>query len=111
GQALRDTPGSATGPANQSATTNAPDLATKDASTDSNIVPNDRIPVHVTRPSPGFFAKVFGITSVQVGATATAQTEGMSAAKYVAPIAVKNTHPMLAGPGRPCFGSDNETTI
>ena len=53
----------------------------------------------------------YGIDSVDVGAHATAQTEGMSAAKYVAPIAVKNTHPMLAGGGCPCFGQQNETTI
>jgi Flp pilus assembly protein TadG len=110
-QALPDTPGSATSLANQYATTNTPDLATKDVSISSNIVPNDRISVHVTRPSPGFFARVLGIDSVQVGATAVAQSEGMAQARYVAPITVKNTHPMLAGPGCPCFGPDNETTL
>ena len=110
-QALPDNPGNAPGLANQYAADNAPDLATNDVSVSSNIVPNDRITVHVTRPAPGFFAKLFGIDSVQVGARATAQTEGMSSAKYVAPIAVKNTHPMLAGPGCPCFGQSNETTI
>jgi Flp pilus assembly protein TadG len=110
-QALPDAPGSATGLANQYATTNSPDLATKDVSISSNIVPNDRILVHVTRPAPGFFAKVFGISSVQVGATATAQTEGMAQAKYVAPITVKNTHPKLSGSGCPCFGPGNETTL
>jgi Flp pilus assembly protein TadG len=110
-QALPDTPGSATSLANQYATTNTPDLATKDVSISSNIVPNDRISVHVTRPSPGFFARVLGIDSVQVGATAAAQSEGMAQARYVAPITVKNTHPMLAGPGCPCFGPDNETTL
>jgi Flp pilus assembly protein TadG len=110
-QALPGAPGSATGLANQYATTNSPDLATKDVSISSNITPNDRIQVHVTRPSPGFFAKVFGINSVQVGATATAQTEGMSSARYVAPITVKNTHPMLAGSGCPCFGPGNDTML
>jgi Flp pilus assembly protein TadG len=110
-QALPDTPGSATGLANQYATTNAPDLATKDVSISSNITPNDRIQVHVTRPAPGFFARVLGIDSVQVGATASAQSEGMAQARYVAPITVKNTHPMLGGPGCPCYGPDNETTL
>ena len=110
-QALPDTPANAPALANQYATANAPDLATKDVSISSNIVPNDRISVHVTRPSPGFFAKLFGIDSVQVGATATAQTEGMTSARYVAPITVKNTHPMLAGAGCPCFGPENETTL
>ena len=108
-QALPDTAGSASGLANQYATANAPDLASADFSISSNIVPNDRITVHVTRPAPGFFAKVFGINSVQVGATATAQTEGMSQAKYVAPIVVNKQHPLLAGAGCPCL--DQKTTI
>jgi Flp pilus assembly protein TadG len=110
-QALPDDPSGASSLANDYAGRNASDLATKDVSVGSNIVPNDRITVHVTRPSPGFFAKLFGIDSVNVGATATAQSEGMAQAKYVAPIAVKNTHPMLAGAGCPCFGPQNETTI
>ena len=110
-QALPDTPSSATSMAQDYATKNVPDLATKDVSVSSNIVPNDRISVHVTRPSPGFFAKLFGVDSVQVGATAVAQSEGMAQAKYVAPITVRNTHPMLSGAGCPCYGPDNETTI
>jgi len=110
-QALPDTPGNATSLATDYAAKNTPDLATDDVSLSTNIVPNDRISIHVTRPAPGFFAKLFGIDSVDVGARATAQTEGMRSAKYVAPIAVKNTHPMLAGSGCPCFGQSNETTI
>jgi len=110
-QALPDAPSSGTSLAQTYATKNVPDLATKDVSVSSNIVPNDRITVHVTRPSPGFFAKLLGVDSVQVGATATAQSEGMAQARYVAPITVRNTHPMLAGPGCPCYGPDNETSI
>jgi Flp pilus assembly protein TadG len=110
-QALPDTPGSATGLAQQYAKQNAADLSSADYSISSNIVPNDRITVHVTRSAPGFFSKLFGVNSVQVGATATAQTEGMAQARYVAPITVRNTHPMLAGPGCPCFGPTNETTL
>jgi Flp pilus assembly protein TadG len=110
-QALPDTPSSATSLAQTYATKNVPDLATNDVSVSSNIVPNDRVTVHVTRPSPGFFAKLFGVDSVQVGATATAQSEGMAQAKYVAPITVRNTHPMLSGVGCPCYGPGNETTL
>ncbi|HEX6699971.1 MAG TPA: pilus assembly protein TadG-related protein [Gaiellaceae bacterium] len=110
-QSLPDNPGNASGLAASYANKNTPDLATSDYSISSNIVPNDRITVRITRPSPGFFAKLFGIDSVDVGARATAQTEGMASAKYVAPIAVKNTHPMLSGAGCPCFGQQNETTI
>src|SRR5436190_9063812 len=110
-QALPDTPSSASGLAGQYAQKNASDLATADYSVGSNIVPNDQITVHITRPAPGFFAKLFGIDSVNVGATATAESEGMAQARYVAPITVRNTHPMLAGPGCPCYGPDNETSI
>jgi len=110
-QALPDTPGNATTLANDYATKNASDLATKDVSLSTNLVPNDRITVHVTRPSPGFFSRLLGIDSVQVGATATAQSEGMAQARYVAPITVRNTHPMLGGPGCPCYGPGNETTL
>jgi Flp pilus assembly protein TadG len=110
-QALPDTPTSATSLASDYATKNASDLATKDVSLSTNLVPNDRITVHVTRPSPGFFSRLLGIDSVQVGATATAQSEGMAQARYVAPITVRNTHPMLAGPGCPCYGPENETTL
>jgi len=110
-QALPDTPSSASGLAGQYAQKNASDLATADYSVGSNIVPNDQITVHITRPAPGFFAKLFGIDSVNVGATATAESEGMAQARYVAPITVRNTHPMLAGPGCPCYGPQNETTL
>jgi len=110
-QALPDTPGNASGIAGQYATKNAPDLASADYSVSSNIVPNDRMTVHVTRPAPGFFAKLFGVDSVQVGANASAQSEGMEKARWVAPITVRNTHPMLAGAGCPCYGPENETTL
>ena len=65
----------------------------------------------MTRTTPGFFAEVFGIDSVRVGATAIAQAKMMAKAKHVAPITVRNTHPMLGGSGCPCFGPGNETTI
>jgi Flp pilus assembly protein TadG len=110
-QALPNRPGDASGLAQQYATKNASDLSSADYSIESDLAPNDRITVHVTRNAPGFFAKVFGIASVQVGSTATAQAKMMAQAKHVAPIAVKNTHPMLAGNGCPCFGPGNETTI
>ena len=110
-QALPNRPGDASGLAQQYATKNASNLASADYSIGSDLAPNDQITVHVTRNAPGLFAKVFGINSVQVGATATAQAKMMAQARYVAPIAVQNTHPMLAGPGCPCFGPGNETTL
>src|ERR671934_2817213 len=110
-QALPNSPGDASGLAQQYATKNASDLSSADYSIGSNLAPNDRITVHVARNAPGFFAKIFGIDSVHVGATATAEAKMMAQARHVAPITIKNTEPMLAGSGCPCFGPGNETTL
>jgi Flp pilus assembly protein TadG len=110
-QALPNRPGDATGLAQEYAGKNASDLSSAEYSIGTDLVANDRITVHVTRNAPGFFAKVFGIDSVRVGGTATAQAKMMAQAKYVAPIAVKDTQPMLAGPGCPCFGPGYQTTL
>lgn len=58
-------------------------------------MPNDTVAVKVTRPAPGFFAKVFGITSVNVTGRATARAYRVSSARYVAPIVVHYKHPLL----------------
>ena len=110
-QALPNGPGNASGLAQEYATKNASELASADYSIGSDLVTNDRITVHVTRNAPGFFAKIFGIDSVHVGATGIAQAKMMAQARHVAPITVKNTEPMLGGPGCPCLGPGNETTI
>src|SRR5919198_979997 len=110
-QALPNSPGDASGLAQRYATENASDLASADYSIGSDLVPNDRITVHVSRNAPGFFAKIFGIDSVHVGATGIAQAKMMAQARHVAPITVKNTEPMLGGPGCPCLGPGNETTL
>lgn len=73
---------------------------------------NDSVSVHVQRDAPGFFAKLFGVDSVTVGARATARAAGLDQAKYVAPIVVNVKHPKLNcgmdhGKPVPCF---NETT-
>jgi hypothetical protein len=65
----------------------------------------------VQKPAEGFFSKVFGIDTVDEGASASARVDGMKSALYVAPIVVNKLHPMLAGAGCPCFGPTNETTI
>jgi Flp pilus assembly protein TadG len=110
-QALPNSPGNASALAQQYATKNASDLSSAEYSIGSDLVPNDRITVHVTRDAPGFFAKIFGIDSVHVGATAIAQAKMMAQARHVAPITVKNTEPMLGGPGCPCLGPANRTTL
>ena len=110
-QVLPNRPGDASALAQQYAAKNASDLSSAEYSLGSNLAPNDRITVHVARNAPGFFAKIFGIDSVHVGATATAEAKMMAQARHVAPITIKNTEPMLAGSGCPCFGPGNETTL
>ena len=59
------------------------------------ITGNDTITVSVKRTAPGFFSKIFGLKSVNVGATATARSEAVAQARYVAPITVHYKHPLL----------------
>ena len=73
--------------------------------------PNDTITVDANRNTQTFFAKTFGISSVSVKAHAVATANLLGEAQYVAPIVVNKNHPKLAGPGCPCFGSTNLTTL
>jgi hypothetical protein len=61
----------------------------------SRWMPNDTVAVKVRRPAPGFFAKLFGIGSVNVTGNATARAFNVSSARYVAPIVVHYKHPLL----------------
>jgi Flp pilus assembly protein TadG len=110
-QVLPDDPGQASALASQYADKNQPSLAGMTVGFSSEITSNDTIKVHVQKPAEGFFSKVFGIDTVQEGASASARVDGMKSALYVAPIVVNKLHPMLAGPGCPCFGPTNRTTI
>ena len=69
----------------------------------TNTFPNDTISVRAERVAPGFLSRVLGIASVNVKADATARAWNLGSAKYAAPFAVDRQHPMLAGPGCPCF--------
>jgi hypothetical protein len=71
----------------------------------------DTIEVEVRRDAPGFFAKLFGIDSVNVGAKATALSSGVGAARWVAPIVVNEKHPMLNCNPQPCFGRMTEIEL
>ena len=110
-QELPSSTGNATAFAEQYAHKNTKQLGKVEISFSTKFESNDTIRVHVSKPAPGFFAKVFGVNSVDMGATAVARTGGMQAAKYVAPIVVKATHPMLNNCSGPCFGPGNQTTI
>ena len=78
----------------------------------SSLGVNDTITVHLTRPAPGVFTKLFGVNSVTVGAHATARASLMQQAQYIAPIGVNLKHPKLKGTvSCPCFGIGNPTTL
>jgi Flp pilus assembly protein TadG len=78
-------------------------LAGADITFSSQITPNDTISVRVKRTSPSFFSKIFGLTSANVSATATARVDGIAAARYVAPITVPISQSQLGGSSCPCF--------
>jgi hypothetical protein len=102
-QALPNT-GNASTLAQQYATKNG-GLGTGRVTFTTKITSNDTVTVSVKRTAPGFFAKMFGIRSVNVGATATARSEAVSQARYVAPITVHYKHPLLN-----CSGGGNNIT-
>jgi hypothetical protein len=73
------------------------------------LQPDDTVTVTIRRPAPGFFANVLGVGPATVQAKAAARA-GLPISVYgAAPIVVSKQHPLLAGPGCPCF--NQETTI
>ncbi len=69
-------------------------------------VPNDTIEVTAERPTPGFFAKMFGLDSVQVRAKAVARAGAPNQARWAAPIGVDVKHPLLQCTPLPCFNQN-----
>jgi Putative Flp pilus-assembly TadE/G-like len=105
-QSLPASPPAAVSDAVGAGTSNGGGVAAAAITISSNVVTNDTIKLKVSRKAPGFFAQVFGVASVDVGASAAARSFKLGEAKYVAPIAVNIKHPMLSGPGCPdsCYG-------
>ena len=75
----------------------------------TKVLPGDTIQVHAKKPMPGFFSKLFGLNSVNVGAKAKARTGTMTSAKWAAPVAVDERHEKLQCKPTPCFGE--QTTL
>ena len=73
------------------------------------ITGEDTIAVSATKPAPGIFASLFGLDSLDVAARAKARSGVPGEARWAAPIVVDEKHPMLSGPGCPCF--DQETQL
>ena len=113
-QALPEDPGRADALAAEYLTKNRG--GTPEVTYSSEFTTNDTVKVHVSRTAPGFFAKIFGIDSVDVGASAVARASGLEAARWVAPITVNIAHPKLNcgelhGKPVPCFGDATELTL
>jgi len=64
-------------------------------SVSTKLISNDSLKVTGERDAPGFFTKLFGIDSVTVNGNARARTGVLNNAKWAAPIAVDEQHPML----------------
>jgi hypothetical protein len=68
----------------------------------SKNLTNDTITVKVKRAEPGFFSKVFGINSVDIGSRAVARSGVLAAAQYAAPFAIDKEQPELKCTPIPC---------
>lgn len=108
-QALPDSPDEARALAQQYAAKNGIDAPAIGFSSSGGRV--DTIHVDVRRDTPGFFAKVFGIDAVNVGAKAAAKAFVPGAVRWVAPITVNYLHPMLNCNPQPCYGPQYPTEI
>jgi hypothetical protein len=78
-------------------------VASKNIKFRSTLGPNDTIEVTAERPAPGFFAKLFGLDSVQVRAKAVARTGALARARWAAPIGVDYMHEKLQCKPVPCW--------
>lgn len=112
-QALPWDTGEATGLALEYAGKNGGGLTTSGISFKATGAANDTIKVDLSKPAPGFFSKVVGLSSVSVHAKATARVLSPTEARWAAPIGVDLAHPLLSGisTGKkcPCFGE--QTTL
>ncbi|MGH3006639.1 MAG: pilus assembly protein TadG-related protein [Gaiellaceae bacterium] len=68
-----------------------------DVEISATSVADDTIEVDGSRPSEGFFTRLFGIDSVTVHATAKARTGVLANPRWAAPVAVDEQHPYLQG--------------
>jgi Putative Flp pilus-assembly TadE/G-like len=69
------------------------------------------IRVRVERNTPGIFAQIFGIDSVDVAAQATARVGNPSSVRWAAPFAVDKQHPMLNCSPQPCWNTPTQVDL
>jgi Flp pilus assembly protein TadG len=108
-QALPVDPSKAVALAQQYAGSNGGGVLGADITIQNVNEPNDQITVNAARSTPGFFSSVLSVAAPTVRATASARAGVPQEAKWAAPIVVNKAHPLLSGPGCPCFHA--ETTL
>lgn len=108
-QALPADPSKATALAVQYAGSNGGGVLGSDITIQNVNEPNDQITVNAARQTAGFFSSVLSVVAPTVRATASARAGVPQQAKWAAPIVVNKAHPLLSGPGCPCFHA--ETTL
>lgn len=72
----------------------------------TRFVDDDTVTVTAEETAPGFFSKLFGFDSVQVRSKAVARSGAPGEARWAAPIAVDEKHPLLQCKPLPCFEQD-----
>jgi Flp pilus assembly protein TadG len=109
-QSLPSDPSAAQTIAMSYANQNNGDVGASDITVSSTYSANDTISVKAARTDSGVFSGVLGVTSSNITASAKARVDTPQKARYVAPIVVRDTHPLIHGTdGCPCF--NQSTTI
>jgi hypothetical protein len=103
-QLLPENPGGAIDEALEYANKNGGDVSPSDVDVQTRVLPNDTIAVTSRATAPGFFSRLFGVAGVEVSGDAVARAAKVGKARWAAPIAVNEHHPMLQCVPPPCVG-------
>jgi Putative Flp pilus-assembly TadE/G-like len=110
-QALPYDTGTATNLAFDYANKNGGGLSAGNVNFQTKFVDHDTIAIAMDKPASGFFSKVLGLDAVSVHAHAAARAANIDQAQWAAPIGVDEKHPMLSGPGCPCFNQPTQLDL
>lgn len=110
-QALPDSTADAQSLAIQYAGKNGGTLPPSGVTFSSETSADDTISVQMSAPAPGYFSKLFGLSSVTVHAQAAARTDNFNEALFASPIGVDYSTQDLSGSGCPCFGNAETLTL
>jgi hypothetical protein len=111
-QELPESPGAASARATEYAKKNGADSPSISFGTTGVGTKTNTIYVEIRKDTPGFFAKIFRINSVNVGAKAGARAWNIGSARWVAPVGVDIHHELIAGcTPLPCFNQPTELDL